>query len=255
MTERCCGTMSGCANEQGERETGVRAAAFGVLVALLLVPSSSGRAQAPAARAWTEERVVEQLNKTAERFHTVTASLEFTKVTVVVNDRSTETGRLHFTKKGKILIEFLNPEPKEVLFTGNKAQIYFPKMSQIQEYDLGKHRALVEQYLLLGFGTKGDELRDSYLLTILKESKLDGRAVLQLELTPKDERLRSQLHKIHLWLDLASWLPVQQKFFEVGGDYFETRYADMKVNVTIPASKQRLSAPRGTKVVKPRASL
>jgi len=67
--------------------------------------------------------------------------------------------------------------------------------------------------------------------------------------------LRNQIHKIHLWIDLASWLPVQQKFFEVGGDYFETRYAEMKLNVNIAASKQRLSAPRGTKVVKPRPSM
>ena len=199
--------------------------------------------------------MAEQLNKTAERFQTLTANLQFTKVTAVVDDRSTESGRLYFTKKGRILLDFLNPEPKEVLFTGNKAQIYYPKMSQIQEYDLGKHRAMVEQYLLLGFGTPWDHLKDSYLIAIMGETKLDGRAALQLELTPKDERLRNQIHKIHLWIDMASWLPVQQKFFEVGGDYFETRYSEMKINVAIAASKQRLSAPRGTKVVKPRPSL
>ncbi len=206
-------------------------------------------------RPWTEDRIVQQLNKTAERFQTLTANLQFTKVTVVVNDTSTESGKLYFNKKGRILIEFLNPEPKEVLFTGNKAMIYFPKMSQIQEFDLGKHRALIEQYLLLGFGTKGDDLKDNYLITILGETKLDGRAVLQLELTPKDPRLRNQINKLHLWIDLASWLPVQQKFFEVGGDYFETKYAEQKINANIPASKQRLSAPKGTKVVKPRASM
>ena len=227
------------------------AAKLGLLVCALLV-SFHAIAQN---RAWTEDRIVEQLNKSAERFQTLTAELQFTKVTVVVNDTSTESGRLYFNKKGAIKIEFLNPEPKEVLFTGNKARIYFPKMSQIQEFDLGKHRALVEQYLLLGFGTKGDDLKDNYLITILGETKLDGRAVLQLELTPKDPRLRNQINKLHLWIDLASWLPVQQKFFEVGGDYFETKYTEMKINANIPASKQRLSAPKGTKVVKPRASM
>ena len=33
------------------------------------------------------------------------------------------------------------------------------------------------------------------------------------------------------------------------------QYTDIKVNVPIPSAKQRLSAPRGTKTVKPRASL
>jgi len=228
------------------------AAKLGLLVCALL---GSLAVAAQNRAAWTEDRIVEQLNKSAERFQTLTAELQFTKVTVVVNDTSTESGRLYFNKKGAIKIEFLNPEPKEVLFTGNKARIYFPKMSQIQEFDLGKHRALVEQYLLLGFGTKGDDLKDNYLITILGETKLDGRAVLQLELTPKDPRLRNQINKLYLWIDLASWLPVQQKFFEVGGDYFETRYTEMKINANIPASKQRLSAPKGTKVVKPRASM
>ena len=227
------------------------AAKLALLVCALLL----SLAAAAQNRAWTEDRVVEQLNKSAERFQTLTADLQFTKVTVVVNDTSTESGKLYFNKKGAIKIEFLNPEPKEVLFTGNRARIYFPKLSQIQEFDLGKHRALVEQYLLLGFGTKGDELKDAYLITILGEKRLDGRAVLQLELTPKDERLRNQIHKLHLWIDLASWLPVQQKFFEVGGDYFETKYTEQKVNATIPSSKQRLSAPKGTQVVKPRAGL
>ena len=249
--------MSGCANNpararQGWSKLRVRTAVTLVLVSSLLLAPVAGAAQS---RVWTEQQVAEQLNKTAERFQTLTASLQFTKVTAVVDDKSTESGRLYFTKKGRILLEFVNPEPKEVLFTGNKAQIYYPKMSQIQEFDLGKHRAMVEQYLLLGFGTRWDDLKDSYLIAILGETKLDGRATLQLELTPKDERLRRQIHKIHLWIDMASWLPVQQKFYEVGGDYFETRYAEMKINANIAASKQRLSAPRGTKVVKPRPSM
>ncbi|MGH9778110.1 MAG: LolA family protein, partial [Candidatus Acidiferrales bacterium] len=130
------------------------AAKLGLLVCLLLASLGAAAQNRP----WTEDRILDQLNKTAERFQTLTSNLQFTKVTVVVNDTSTESGRLYFSKKGRILIEFLNPEPKEVLFTGNKAQIYFPKMSQVQEFDLGKHRAMVEQYLLLGFGTKGDDL-------------------------------------------------------------------------------------------------
>lgn len=206
-------------------------------------------------RQWTEEMLVERLNRAAQHFRTLTAKLDYTKVTVVVDHTSTETGRIYYSKNRRILIEMLNPEPKEILFTGNKAFIYYPKMKQIQEFDLKKHRALVEQFLLLGFGTKGDELKDSYLITVLGERTLDGKAVLQLELTPKDERIRNQIHKIHLWLDLASWVPVQQKFFEVGGDYLLTHYTEVKVNVPLSRSKLSLSAPRGTTRVKPSANL
>lgn len=206
------------------------------------------------ARRWSEEMLVERLNQSADNFKTLTAKIDYTKVTVVVDDKSTETGRLYYSKNRRVLIEMLNPERKEILFTGNKAQIYYPKMGQIQEFDLKKHRALVEQFLLLGFGTKGNDLKDAYLITVLGETKVERNPnpVLHVKLTPKDERIRNQIHEIQLWFDMASWVPVQQKFFEVGGDYLITRYTEVKVNVR-PSRSLRLSAPRGTPTIKPRA--
>ena len=223
---------------------------LGVLFLCLLAPLGT-LAQRPK---WSEAMLVERLNQANEHFRTLTASLQFTKVTAVVNDTSTETGRLYYSKNRRVLIEMVNPEPKEILFAGNKALLYYPKMKQIQEYDLEKHRALIEQFLLLGFGTKGDELKDAYLITVLGEVALSGypNAVLHVELTPKDERIRNNIHKIQLWLDMASWVPVQQKFFEVGNDYLMTRYTDVKVNTDIPQSKLNLSAPKNTTRVKPR---
>ncbi len=207
-------------------------------------------------RAWSEERLVEQLNKASDAFQTLTASLEHTKVTAVVDHKEVETGRLYYSKNRRVKIEMSNPEPKEILFSGNKAEIYYPKMGQIQEFDLKKHRALVEQFLLLGFGTKGDDLKDAYLITVLGETRLEGHsnAVLQVELTPKDERIRNQIHKIELWFDMASWVPVQQKFSEVGGDYFQTRYTEIKVNVRL-GKNLALTAPSNTTRVKPRPNL
>lgn len=223
----------------------------GVVFSLLALVAASAAAQS--AREWGSEAVVQRLNQAAEHFRTVTAKLDYTKVTVVVDDTSTQEGEIYFHKNGTILIDILRPEPKKILFRGNKAEIFYPKMNQIQEYDLAKHRGLVEQFLLLGFGTTGDDLKKSYLLTVLGETRLENRSVLQLELTPKDERIRNQIHKIHLWLDLASWAPVQQKFFEVGGDYMTTRYSDIRINVPIPKSKLSLNAPKKAVRVKPRA--
>jgi len=222
---------------------------------LLLVCLVAAAGASSQSRTWSEPLLVESLNRAADHFKTLTANLQYTKFTQVIDDKSTESGRLTYGANRHIKIEMLNPEPKEILFTGSKAYIYFPKMSQIQEFDLSKHRSLVEQFLLLGFGTSGDKLKDSYLITVLGETKLDNQAVLQIELTPKDEKIRQQIHKIHLWLDLASWVPVQQKFFEVGGDYLMARYTEVKVNLPVPRSKVALSAPSGTKRVKPRADL
>ncbi|MFQ5927878.1 MAG: outer membrane lipoprotein carrier protein LolA [Terriglobia bacterium] len=222
---------------------------LGFLLCLLAFGTAPAAAQT--ARRWEGETVVKRLNEAAKHFRTVTAKLEYIKVTVVVNDKSIQEGEIYYHKNGTVLIDIRRPQAKKILFRHNKVEFFYPKMNQIQEYNLAKHRSLIEQFLRLGFGTSGDDLKKSYLLTVLGESKLGNRSVLHLELTPKDERVRNQIHKIHLWLDLASWAPVQQKFFEVGGDYMTTRYTDIKVNGPIPRSKLRLNAPKNVSRVKP----
>lgn len=215
-----------------------------LLFALPTFPQNRSRSN------WTKSQIIEALNRAAGHFNTLTAKLEYTKVTAVVDHKAVEHGRLTYDKDGRVLVEFDNPEPKKMLFTKNKAFYYLPKINTIQEFDLSKHRDKVEQFLLLGFGTKGDDLEKAYVITVLGETKLGDDMVLQTELTPKDDRIRGHLHKIHLWFDMASWVPVQQKFFEIGGDYISTRYTEVKVNVRLPG-KLKLNAPRGTRVVKP----
>src|SRR5208282_1276790 len=106
------------------------------------------------------------MNAESKKLTTVSASLEYTKVTVLVNDKSTESGQF-FYRKGKtpeICINFDKPEKKVLLFKNNKGSIYFPKINQIQEYDLKQKgdSNLVQQFLLLGFGTDTNELKKAY---------------------------------------------------------------------------------------------
>ncbi len=71
----------------------------------------------------------------------------------------------------RMLIEFVEPDPQTVVFEKTKVQIYFPKMQTVQVYDLGKHRSLVDQFLLLGFGSSGKELARNYNLKVSARSK------------------------------------------------------------------------------------
>ena len=146
-------------------------------------------------------------------------SLERTKVTVVVNDKSTESGQIFVRRDEKMRIEMTKPDPKTILRSGNEFYIYTPKINRVEEYDLGKKQSLVDQYLLLGFGTSGSSLKKSYLVTFQGEELVDSRKVLLLELTPISEEVRNQISKIHMWIDESNWLPVQQKFF---GDLVDT---------------------------------
>jgi outer membrane lipoprotein-sorting protein len=196
--------------------------------------------------------ILERMNDSAKRLKTLSANLEYTKVTVVVDDKSTEFGELFF-QKGKnsnILINFQKPDPKVILFKQKKAEIYLPKSNQIQEYDLERHSGLVEQFLLLGFGTEVGDLQKSYTIKLNGEEVLDGDTTAVLELTPRREDIAGQLTKVQLWISEESWIPAQQKFFEADGDYLVTRYSAVKVNRELPSSTFRIAAPKDAKRVK-----
>jgi outer membrane lipoprotein-sorting protein len=200
---------------------------------------------------WTLGTVLRNMDSEARDFRSLTANIERTKVTVVVNDKSTETGRL-FIRGDNMRIDLSEPDTRTILRSGNNLYIYNPKLSRVEEYDLGKNRALVDQFLLLGFGTSGHELEKNYEITLVDEETLDTRKVVQLELTPKSDKVRDQISKIQIWLDEADWLPVQQKFSETGTkDYFIIHYTNVVRNPKIHDTQFKPRWPKGTTKVRP----
>jgi outer membrane lipoprotein-sorting protein len=203
---------------------------------------------------WTLDNVLKQMDAQAANFHSLTADLERTKVTVVVNDKSIETGQIFVRSDDKMRIEVTQPDARTILRDGDTFYIYNPKIHRVEEYNLGKKKSVVDQFLLLGFGTSGSSLKESYTLTLKDEETLDNRKVLLLELLPKTDEVRKQLSKIQLWLDESTWLPAQQQFFETGsGDYFIIRYRNINRNVRIPDNEFKPHWPHGTTRVQPQA--
>lgn len=202
---------------------------------------------------WNTESLLKQLDEESKSFRGMTANIERIKVTVVVNDKSVETGAMTLRKDSKMLIELNPPDSRTVLRNDDKLFIYNPKLKRVEEYDLGKYKSQIDQYLLLGFGSGGD-LKDNYLSTYQGEQTLDQKKVLLLELTPKDKKVRENISKIYLWIDPATWLPVQQKFFETGsGDHFTIHYTNVQRNPRIPDSKFKASWPKTVQRIKPQA--
>jgi outer membrane lipoprotein-sorting protein len=222
----------------------------GILLACL---NATAELRAQGASRWTTESVLKQLDSSAGSFHSLTADLERTKVTVVVNDKSVESGQILVRRDEKMRIEMAKPDPKTILRAGNEFYIFNPKINRVEEYDLGKKQSVVDQYLLLGFGTSGSSLKKSYLVTLLGEETLDNRKVLLLELTPRSEEVRNQISKIHVWIDESNWLAVQQKFFETGsGDYFVIHYTNMVRNAKLSDTQFKPRWPKGVTKIKPR---
>jgi len=202
---------------------------------------------------WTTESVLNTMDKAASDFRSLTADIEQIKYTDVVKDTSTETGQIFVRRDQKMRIDITRPDPKTILRTGDSLFIYTPKINRVEEYNLGKHRAIIDQYMRLGFGTKSQDLRKSYDINLVGEEEIDHRKTFLLELTPKSEEIRNQITKIHMWVDESSWLPIQQKFFEAsGGDYFLVKYSNVMKNLKIGDSKFKPDWPKNATHVKPR---
>ena len=209
------------------------------------------RAQANAK--WTIKGVLGMMDKSAQDFHTLTADLEHVKYTAVVKDTSTETGHIFVRHDEKMRIEITKPDPRTILREGDNLFLFNPKINRVEEYNLGKNRQMVDQYVLLGFGTKGENIEKGYLVSIVDEEDFDNKKTVVLELTPKSDAIRNQISKIQMWMDEASWLPVQQKFFEAGsGDYFLFHYTNEMKNLKVGDKEFKQDWPKGVTRVKPR---
>ena len=223
--------------------------AFVLVICMAVASPLVGRA---AENSWTLDNVSRELDRASKEFRSLSADVERTKVTVVVNDRSTESGQMEVRRDDKMRIDLTAPDPRTILRDGDHLYIFNPKIRQLEEYDLSKHRALVEQFLLLGFGTSGESLKKSYVITVQGQESLGPQKVVRLELTPRSDDVRAQISKIELWMDETTWLPAQQQFYETGsGDYFIIRYTNVVRNARLSDARFRPHWPEGVNKVRP----
>jgi outer membrane lipoprotein-sorting protein len=199
----------------------------------------------------TLEGVLAQLDSQVGRFQGLSADVERTKVTVVVNDRSTSTGTI-LLHGDKMLLQMKPPDARTILRTGDSLFVYTPGLKRVEEYNLGKNRALVDEFMLLGFGTGGKQLQESYQVSLAGEPALGDRKTVELELAPKSQGVKNQFSKIQIWFDPSTWLALQQQFFETGsGDYSTVRYSNIVKNPRIQESLFKPHWPKGTEKIKP----
>lgn len=223
---------------------------------ILLLATFSGKntsATKQASGKLTLDYVLSMMDRAAQDFRSLTAAVEHIKYTAVVKDTSTESGEIFVRKDSKMRIDFQTPDPRTILRNGDNLYIYTPKINRVEEYNIGKNRAMADQYLALGFGTRIENLTKNYQVALNGEEEIDGHKAAVVDLVPNSAEVKKQIAHIQMWVDEASWLPVQQKFFETGsGDYFMSRYTKVMKNLKLGDGKFKADWPKGTKVEKPR---
>jgi outer membrane lipoprotein-sorting protein len=222
------------------------AACLCVFVSLWLMPSIE------AADAYTLDQVLTRLGEAGKSFRSMQSNLERTKVTVLVNDKYTDSGVVYFARSGRdprIKMEITKPEPQRVLIDMGKALLYYPKLNQVQEYQLGKNQDKAE-FMLIGFGQSREDLEKVYNTALLGEETIDGHKTSIIELKPKDPKAAALFTNIQMWIDQQRWIPIQIKTTEASRDYMIMKFTNIKMNANIPSSTFDLKLPKNVQRVK-----
>jgi outer membrane lipoprotein-sorting protein len=217
----------------------------------ILTVSSVACALAVTAFAAASDDILTRMDKNAGRFSAMESELTRVSYTSVIDDKAVESGSIllkkHAARDLQVLINFSKPDAKTVAFRGRKAEIYLPKMKTVQEYDLGRHSNLLDQFLLVGFGTPGKELKANYTVKPLGEETVAGQKTHKLELIPTSAKTKESLSKVELWMAEDGTYPVQQKFVQPSGDYHLITYTDVKLNPEVSDETLKLKLPKGVK--------
>lgn len=169
----------------------------------------------------------------------------------MIKESSVESGQITLRRPKprdlKMLAEFTAPDQRAVAFDGRKVQIFYPRILTVQEYDLGKQSSLVDQFLVLGFGSTSSELSKTYNIQWGGEETLNGVACGRLELIPKSEEARQHVRMIEIWVSSKDGLTQQQKIHQPSRDYKLISYSEIKLNPPLTDDSTRLKLPRGVK--------
>ena len=191
-----------------------------------------------AACAQTAEAVLARMDQAAPKFKAMSADVQMVTYTAVISDKTTENGTLVMQRLGpgnvRAKIDFSKQSDARIIaFLGMIVRIYYPNLNQYQDYDVGKNSDVLNQFLLLGFGSSGKELSRDYEVSSLGSEKVANQDATKLLLTPKDAGMRERLTKIEMWVPNSAANPVKQKFYEPNGNYREVSYSNIDLRPSI----------------------
>lgn len=149
------------------------------------------------------------------------------------------------------LINFVKPDAQQVALSGTVAQIYYPKIATVHEYEMGKRKALFDQFYLLGFGGTGKELSDAYEIKYVGSEEVGDAKASHLLLTPKSAEVMKSIRKVDLWLSEATGYTSQLRLTVPAGDTTTLIYTNLKVNPNLPDSALKLKLPKGVRIEHP----
>jgi len=161
------------------------------------------------------------------------------------------------TLRGTIVVKRRSPTKMHLMvsFAGSSsfalrdqtAEIYHPKLNEIEVYNIREYRDIAQTLMLLGFGMPGRELAANYEIREVRREVLGAQDTTHLELIPKSPEMLKRLQRAELWISEKTNCAVQQKFYTPDGDRV-VQLSDQQINPQLPDSA--LEFPKNARRVK-----
>jgi outer membrane lipoprotein-sorting protein len=211
------------------------------------------------------ESVLRRMDAASANFRSAQAEFEWDNYQRVIDEVvDVQTGTVYYRRESKDIEMMANvkkagpsasdtkPEPKYVLFSEGKVRMYEPKIDRVTVYDLGKNKADLESYLVLGFGGSGQDLQKAFDVSFQGTEKIGEVNAAKLQLIPKSEGVKKYYNRMVLWIDTDKGVLVQQQLFAPQGDYRLCKYTGIKVNEKVSDEVFKLKTTGKTQTIAPK---
>jgi outer membrane lipoprotein-sorting protein len=194
--------------------------------------------------------VFARMDQASAKLKDLTADMQKISYDAPLKEQTVDVGKIAVKVPKRhqylMLLDFREPDKKQVAVRGTTVEIYYPNSKLVQEMQLGKaNRSEVESLALLGFGSNSKDLLDAYTVTYGGPETIGDQKTARIELIPKSKDVAAQFPKFELWISDQTGISVQQKMHMLGGDYSLATYSNMKINQNLPDSAVKLNLPRG----------
>jgi|CZKE01.1.fsa_nt_gi outer membrane lipoprotein-sorting protein len=199
------------------------------------------------------QQTLAKMDEAAASFKGLTADMKRVDYTFVIKEEDQSSGtivvRRPKPKEMQMRMDIKEPDPQQISFLGRTAEQYNPKtnIDQIVDDVDKKYGAVVNQYLLLGFGASSKDLQQVYTIAFGGPETIGDQKTTKIELTPKKPDTAFHLIKADLWISDQTGIAIQQQLHYLGGDYKLATYSNMKINPNIPESAVKLNLPANVK--------
>jgi outer membrane lipoprotein-sorting protein len=216
--------------------------------AFLLIPARAVFAAADL------QTVLAQLNASAARFHSASASFEqVNEMTEPIPDKDVLNGNIYTEHRGNsvqlgihLATENGKPAPKVIVIKGGVFSMYEKLTNQLTT---SKKAGKYESYLSLVSVGSGTNLEANWNITYQGAETMNGVMVTKLDLVPKDPEVLKLFRKVTIWIDPERGVSLKQYFDQGQGQSKTVVYSNIKLNESLPGDAFSFKTDSKTQVI------